>query len=249
MCNLIELSTLSRRLLRLSFASVAASLSVAAPTFAIQSVAENETAAQSIASRLASTIEQAIKRRYPASASIQIKLRFSKALNHVQVCPVEPVIETKRAISLGTQKWFVRCPTLGWKASAMATSKLSVQAATASKTLKKGHRLQVEDIVLAEVTLTKESRLYYRVEEVVGSKLRRSLKTGDTLNAQRFYLDYDVEKGLPVSLIYHSKTFSLETQGVALEDGQVGDTIAIKNAHSGRQLRGQVVEKNLVRVF
>jgi flagella basal body P-ring formation protein FlgA len=202
-----------------------------------------------ISNRLKSTIEKTIKRRYPESATLQIKLRFSKALNHVQPCPIEPIIETKREVTLGSQKWFVRCPQLGWKASMVATTRLSVLAATASKTLKKGHRLQSVDIEFSEVTLTKEARLFYQVDEIPGSKLKRSVKKGDALSAQRFYLDYDVEKGLPVSLIYHSKTFSLETQGVALEDGQVGDTIAIKNLHSGRQLRGQVVEKNLVRVF
>lgn len=202
-----------------------------------------------ISNRLKATIEKAIKRRYPESATLDIKLRFSKALNHVQPCPIEPIIETKREVTLGSQKWFVRCPSLGWKASAMATSRLSVLAATASKTLKKGYRIQSADILLSEVTLTKDARLFYQVDEVLGSKLKRSVKKGDTLSAQRFYLDYDVEKGLPVSLIYHSKTFSLETQGVALEDGQVGDTITIKNLQSGRQLRGQVVEKNLVRVF
>ncbi|WP_338163779.1 flagellar basal body P-ring formation chaperone FlgA [Vibrio sp. 10N] len=202
-----------------------------------------------ISNRLKSRIERAIKRRYPESATLNIKLRFSKALNHVQPCPIEPIIETKREVALGSQKWFVSCPQLGWKASAMATSQLSVLAATASKTLKKGHRVQSTDTSLSEVTLTKDARLFYQVDEVLGSKLKRSVKKGDILSAQRFYLDYDVEKGLPVSVIYHSKTFSLETQGVALEDGQVGDVIAIKNAKSGRQLRGQVVEKNLVRVF
>jgi flagella basal body P-ring formation protein FlgA len=232
-----------------AFGMLTCALTLPAQALQTATEAHGQSTLLGISYRLEASIERAIKRRYPESATLHIRLRFSKALNHVQPCPIEPIIETKREVTLGSQKWFVRCPSLGWKASAIATSRLSVFAATASKTLKKGYRIQSADILLSEVTLTKDAKLFYQVNEVLGSKLKRSVKKGDTLSAQRFYLDYDVEKGLPVSLIYHSKTFSLETQGVALEDGQIGDTIAIKNLYSGRQLRGQVVEKNLVRVF
>ncbi|MGR5502949.1 flagellar basal body P-ring formation chaperone FlgA [Vibrio sp. DNB22_10_4] len=211
--------------------------------------AHAETTEQELTQRITAKIATVMDSRYPHPHELEVKMRFSKALKHVAPCPIEPRISVNKQITLGTVKWFVRCPTLGWKLSATSTSSLTIHVATAGRAMKKGYRLQPEDIRFAKVTLKKAESVFFDATHLIGSKLRRTVRVGDVLTAKRFYLDYDVEKGLPVNLIYHSNTFSLETDGVALEDGLVGDTIAIRNAQSGKTLKGVIVEKNLVRVF
>lgn len=208
-----------------------------------------DTTKQELTQRITKKIATAMDSRYPHPYELEVKMRFSKALQYVELCPIEPSISVNKQITLGTLKWFVRCPPLGWKLSATSTSSLTIKVATAGKAMKKGYRLQPEDVRFEKVTLKKADSVFFDLTQLVGSKLRRTVRVGDVLTAKRFYLDYDVEKGLPVNLIYHSSTFSLETDGVALEDGLVGDTIAIRNAQSGKTLKGVIVERNLVRVF
>lgn len=208
-----------------------------------------DTTKQELTQRITKKIATAMDSRYPHPYELEVKMRFSKALHYVELCPIEPSISVNKQITLGTLKWFVRCPPLGWKLSATSTSSLTIKVATASKAMKKGYRLQPGDVRFEKVTLKKADSVFFDLTHLVGSKLRRTVRVGDVLTAKRFYLDYDVEKGQPVSLFYHSKTFSLETQGTALESGLIGDAIQVRNNDSQKLLRGVVVGQDLIRVY
>ncbi|MCW1891274.1 flagella basal body P-ring formation protein FlgA [Vibrio chagasii] len=69
-----------------------------------------------------------------------------------------------------------------------------------------------------------------------GSKIKRSLNKGDLLTTSSMYLDYDVEKDTP-DVVFQSKSIRLETLGMALESGLIGDTVSVKNQQSAL-LRG-----------
>ncbi|MGF1747939.1 flagellar basal body P-ring formation chaperone FlgA [Vibrio cionasavignyae] len=194
-------------------------------------------------------IEQTMRYRYPQQYQLEVKQRFSKALNKLPSCSGVEQVSTKSEIKLGTQKWSIHCPSEGWTTAATTTSRITVQAAITTRAIKKGERLSREDVTFQSVTLSKDQKVFFEPNQLVGSKVKRSLSQGELLTTSRFYLDYDVEKGLPVNVVYRSKTFSLQTQGTALESGLIGDTVAVKNNQSGKRLRAVVIDSHVVQVY
>jgi flagella basal body P-ring formation protein FlgA len=57
-----------------------------------------------------------------------------------------------------------------------------------------------------------------------------------------------MKRGSSVTLVYETGSLRIETPGTAEEGGRVGDFIQVKNASSGKVLRGLVVDGRIVKV-
>jgi flagella basal body P-ring formation protein FlgA len=55
-----------------------------------------------------------------------------------------------------------------------------------------------------------------------------------------------IEKGHPVAITFQNSVVEVAMPGKALEGGQRGDLIQVRNTASGRILRGRVVERNKI---
>ncbi|MCW0469536.1 flagella basal body P-ring formation protein FlgA [Vibrio chagasii] len=85
--------------------------------------------------------------------------------------------------------------------------------------------------------------MFFKANEITGSKIKRSVNKGDLLTTSSMYLDYDVEKGARCGWVFQSKSIRLETLGMALEKGLIGDnTVSVKNQQR-KVLRGVVIGK------
>lgn len=204
---------------------------------------------QQISTQIHSLIEQTIRYRYPQQYQLDVQLRFSRAIHQLPPCTESVEVTHRSKIKLGKQKWNVRCAPERWTLSATSTSTITVWTATANKALKKGQRLTHDDITIEPIKLYKEQKVFFKASEIVGSKIKRSVNKGGLLTTSSMYLDYDVEKGHAVDVVFQSNRIRLETLGMALESGLIGDTVSVKNRQSGKLLRGVVIEKNRVRVF
>ena len=83
-------------------------------------------------------------------------------------------------------------------------------------------------------------------EEVIGKKAKFSLGRGTILKARQLSIGYPVEKGKAVLLVADNKRVSISVNAVALEDGQIGDTIKVKNIASGRTLHAIIKSEKKV---
>ena len=209
----------------------------------------NITLEQQLSTQIQSLIEQTIRYRYPQQYQLDIQVRFSRAIHQLPQCSESVEVTHRSKIKLGKQKWSVRCEPERWTLSATSTSTITVWTATANKALKKGQRLTHDDIAIEPIKLYKDQKVFFKANEIAGSKIKRSVNKGDLLTTSSMYLDYDVEKGHSVDVVFQSKTIRLETLGIALESGLIGDTVSVKNQQSGKLLRGVVIEKNRVRVY
>jgi flagella basal body P-ring formation protein FlgA len=212
-------------------------------------VASSSELEQHLSTRIHSLIEQTVRYRYPQQYQLDVSIRFSKAIHQIQPCSKPVAIHHRSEIKLGKQKWTLRCEAQRWSLSATSSASLTIWAVTADKALRKGQRLSPSDIAIKPITLYTDKKVFFKPSEVVGSKLKRSVNKGELLTISRLYLDYDVEKGQAVDVLYQSETIRLETLGTALESGLVGDTVSVQNQQSGKLLRGVVIKKNQVRVY
>lgn len=80
---------------------------------------------------------------------------------------------------------------------------------------------------------------------ILGSKNKRSLSVGQIINLADLCL---VCRGDVVTIQVANNGLSVSATGVAQQDGSLGDSIAVRNQQSGRQIQAEVVGVNQVRV-
>jgi len=53
---------------------------------------------------------------------------------------------------------------------------------------------------------------------------------------------------MPVTIIHNSSNVSVQMEGIALEEGQYGDWISVKNIKSGRIILAKVIDEKKVSI-
>ena len=110
------------------------------------------------------------------------------------------------------------------------------------------YRLGEDDIVKEKREITFSSDRTPKLSELVGKKIRRSLRAGDILWSNLIVRDKALQRGDLVKLIYDNSQFELSTLGEAAQNGFVGDRVKVKSKSTNQTLTGVVVSKGKVRV-
>ncbi len=198
-----------------------------------------------IESFLSNRIETALNGRFPAFENLQINFRIASAVSNLPICE-QPLYSDKPVDNyLGSESWWIECGTQ-WRIKAVTNVSIDTKVVATKGPLRKGHRIEADDVALKLETLSLKGTVYQYVEDVIGSKLRRSVRANQVLTRRYVELDHAVTKGHHVTISFQSDSFSLETSGIALEDGVVGDRIRVVNSESGREISVTVIGDNRV---
>jgi flagella basal body P-ring formation protein FlgA len=92
------------------------------------------------------------------------------------------------------------------------------------------------------------ARPFYRVDEVIGQQVSRSIPVNETLTQRHLNRPTVMSRGHTVMLVYETNSLRVETPGTAEENGRTGELIQVKNSSSGKLLRGRVLDGRSVRV-
>jgi len=87
---------------------------------------------------------------------------------------------------------------------------------------------------------------YYNISEVLGRKAKNNIAAGTILKARHLDTVYSVDKNDSVLVVASNKTITITTSAIALENGQVGDMIAVKNLKSEKIFKVIVTGKKKV---
>ncbi len=79
-------------------------------------------------------------------------------------------------------------------------------------------------------------------------KLQHQMYAGEPLSTRNFELAPVIERGSPVLLKVQSGDVVLEDSGIAMENGKMGQTIAVKARSSSIVIKGRVVNAGLIEV-
>ena len=60
--------------------------------------------------------------------------------------------------------------------------------------------------------------------------------------------NFMIEEDMQVTIIHHSTHISVQMEGIALEEGQYGDWISVKNIKSGRIILAKVIDEKKVSI-
>ena len=84
------------------------------------------------------------------------------------------------------------------------------------------------------------------MSEIIGRKAKFNLARGAVIKTRQLEIVYPVEKGKAVLLVANNSRLSITVSAIALEAGQLGDMIKVKNSTSDRILNAIVIGEKKV---
>ncbi|ACO03739.1 MULTISPECIES: flagellar basal body P-ring formation chaperone FlgA [Persephonella] len=115
----------------------------------------------------------------------------------------------------------------------------------AKRYIKKGEIITEEDIRFIK-TDKNVRKPFTDIKDIVGSTAKIDISENDVITERMVIPDYKVKRKDYVKVIYSRNSIRIEIQGVALENGKLGDLIKVKNISSGKVLICKVIGKDTV---
>jgi flagella basal body P-ring formation protein FlgA len=118
-----------------------------------------------------------------------------------------------------------------------------------AKRIPEGSILRKEDLVLIEERKTRVSNhALTSLDEAVGKRAKRTIRSGKQLTSQMIENPPVVEKGKRVIIMTQYRGVRATTLGKVLEDGQAGDQVRVINVSSGKEIISTVKSQGVVEV-
>lgn len=137
-----------------------------------------------------------------------------------------------------------------WKLYVPVQVEIWEQVLVAAGPLQRGQLLGPDDIRLAERTMASQARGYLLdPAHAVGYRLKRPLSEGDVITPAVLVAPPLIAQGQRVTLQARTGPLMVQMGGVALEDGLLGEIIAVENRESGRKVEGVVRSGKTVEVL
>jgi len=131
-----------------------------------------------------------------------------------------------------------------WKMYLSAKVTMTYPVLVAKQTIEKGNRLSDENIELRYLPENKiRGEKLTDFHPIRGAKVKRRIAKGKAINNKNLCI---VCKGDRVTIIAESNSFSIKTQGIALNSGNIGEQIRVENTRSGKVITPQVIAINQV---
>lgn len=119
----------------------------------------------------------------------------------------------------------------------------------AKRPLLKGTQIGKDDIEISamDVSLLKQG-YFIRMEDIIGLVCKQNLIQGSAFTPAILQTALLIHKGELVHIQAVNEVINVSMEGIALNDGSLGDTIKVKNLSSQRIVEAQIQAKQQVRV-
>lgn len=182
---------------------------------------------------------------------LQIEVSIPTAANKLTPCrqAYQPEANAS-ALPVGQQRLRLRCPDKpGWTVIARSQIAVVMPVVIARVALEPDNYVQQGDLLLAPILLTAQhGDVLTAPEQAVGRRPQRALRPGQPIRNRMLEAALLVHKGSKVRLEMSTGEMSISMQGTALQDGQKGETISVRNERSGKIISAQVTGMNVLRL-
>jgi len=136
-----------------------------------------------------------------------------------------------------------------WKLYITTTFNVFGEVVYATNTLPRGHTIQPDDLQIKEEVINKH---YYagfnQISDVVGMITKRSIRQGSSIQANLLDAPKLIKRGDDVVIMASTQGIMIKMRGTAMQDGELGEQITVKNNQSARIIKAKVSESGLVSV-
>lgn len=149
---------------------------------------------------------------------------------------------------LERQRLQLTCPGEGgWQQVSLVTPSVLLPVLVASAVTDRGAPLAAEQFQLQSQDIARLPRGFYQdADEVTGQIAKRRIRTGQVLTPNLVAPALLVKRGQTVTMIARQGDIQASTAGTALEDGQMGQLIRVRNQASDTVIRARVKAKGVV---
>lgn len=131
-----------------------------------------------------------------------------------------------------------------WKIYISAKVEISEAVLVAKKTISKGDVLDTSNVELSYVAINKLRGERLTDSNIVfGAKAKKRISQGKTISKRSICL---VCKGDVVTITASSSSFSIKTQGVAINSGNINEQIRVRNSRTNKIITGKIKSLNQV---
>ncbi len=116
----------------------------------------------------------------------------------------------------------------------------------AVRDIPRGALIHPEDITYQKKRITNASQLRSMPQSIVGSVARSPIHSGAVIKPYMVTPDYAVKKHKNVKILYQKGAIRIELLGLALDNGNIGDTVRVKNLSSNKVLQCKVLQSGVV---
>ncbi|MET1076703.1 MAG: flagellar basal body P-ring formation chaperone FlgA [Pseudomonas sp.] len=208
--------------------------------------------------QIEAAVDQALSERVASHAQRQgwQGLRFVRESGTLignappQACaePLQPRAAQSADAPHGRQRFSLYCPTQpGWSRDYVAEVELYLPVLFTSQAIERGQTLGAGQLKRQEVALGKLSRgFYHRAEEVIGQGAKRSIRADQLLTPALLGQALLVRRGQQVKIQASQDGISASALGEALENGQRGAVIRVRNLSSEKVIKAKVMDEGVV---
>ena len=128
--------------------------------------------------------------------------------------------------------------------------KVYTKALVAARNLPIDKVLTASDVIVKECLVTNATSKYLAdFNELQGKVPARVIRTGTLIDSSMLQSPAVIESGAPITLIAQYNGVEVKTDGVAMGRGRIGAIIKVRNAKSGKLLRGRVIDEATVAIL
>ena len=117
-----------------------------------------------------------------------------------------------------------------------------------NKSLLKGHIIKKSDLKLFNAKKNVGPGIFNNINDLVGRKLKQNISLGFPIRSRHLHLDWIINKGDKIDIIQNAGGINISASGVALENGQKGEKIRVKNLSSEKRLVAWVINEKKVSI-
>lgn len=134
-----------------------------------------------------------------------------------------------------------------WSLFVTARVQQFVTVVTASRPISRHSRINGNALSLREQDIQLlRSDYFTRLQDVAGQTARVPIRNGEVISPRQLEASLAVRRGDAITLQVRRGGLLIRTKGFALEDGRLNQQIDVRNASSGRELRGVVTAPGVV---
>ena len=123
-----------------------------------------------------------------------------------------------------------------------------VKVAAITRSIQRGDVITPADVTEIRIPVNKATDIFPDYKDLIGRRAKTTIKALTPVFSRQLETNFMIEENMQVTIIHHGKHISVQMEGVALENGQYGDWINIKNSKSGRIILAKVIAEKKVTI-
>ena len=183
---------------------------------------------------------------------ISPKRAYFSCADELQVTPrIDGDWSTISVSCLDPKKWVVTLRTSSQSNDSGASGQ-NIMGGTstvvfAKHNIPKGKIISADDLELKLAANRSAHGAYTDLEKIIGHKAKKNITRDAVLKSRHLIVANDIDKDDDVLIVVGTGGLTISTYGQAMEDGQVGDMIIVKNLSSSKEFKAIVLSEKKVR--